>query len=57
MTLEQPKPTRDQLIQSDLTMQLAQTNLTIAQLRADLTEQRATIEDLEGQLEDASDRA
>jgi len=50
MTLEQPKPTRDQLIQSDLAMQLAQAHLVIAQLRADITE-------LRDQLKDAGDRA
>jgi len=56
MTVEQ-KPTRDQLIQSDLAMQLAHSQLTVAQLRADLTELRAVNEDLEGQVADASDRA
>jgi len=58
VTLEdRPTPTRDQLIQSDLTMQLAQAQLTIAQLRADITGLRAVNTDLEGQLQDASDRA
>ena len=57
MTLEQPKPTRDQRIQSDLAVQLAQTQLTIAELRADFAELQAVNADLEGQVADASDRA
>ena len=56
MTLEQ-KPTRDQMIQSDLTMQLAQTQLTIAELRADIAGLQAENQDLLAQVVDASDRA
>jgi len=56
MTLEQ-KPTRDQMIQSDLAVQLAQTQLTLAELRADFAELQAVNADLEGQVADASDRA
>ncbi len=55
MTLEQP--TKDQAVISDLGIQIARLVVENAAQRADLAALQAVNADLEGQLEDASDRA
>ena len=57
MTLEQPKLTREQVVQSDLGLQIARLTVENANARADIGELQEQITDLEGQLRDASDRA
>ena len=49
MTLEQ-KPTREQLVTSDISLQIGSQAILIANLKAEIAE-------LKNQLEDASDRA
>jgi len=55
MTLEQP--TREQFVLSDLGLQIARLTVENTNLRADIGELQEQIANLEGQLEDASDRA
>ena len=57
MTLEQPKPTKEQIVTSDLGMQIARLSVENAHLRADNQLLEADNQELQGQIADASDRA